>query len=299
MHPVRANHESRLLWIRGGGGNTEGKSLHSERVLPDRHRFARYYNLKSITEAIPRGVWNFAYHPQKIVAQGEKMNNQLLSTSRVAVAAPVTKPQAKARMDGLAFHAAMRKLWQDYLTWTRFVIIGVFEELPDLITWTRYVIAGAFEDVPDLDPTVQRLLQNREDLGDAVKPFYGDAAGEQLTRLFADHILMAAQVFQAAKSRDTAAQNDALERWYENADSIALFLNGANPNHWSLEELRARMREHLDLTLNEAVAYFGGNYKVSIAAYDAVHLQAREIADMLSEGIIRQFPNEFGRGGNN
>jgi hypothetical protein len=227
------------------------------------------------------------------------MNNKLLTTSQLAVIAPMTTAQAKARMDGLAFHAAMRKLWQDYLTWTRFVIVGVYEDLPDLVTWTRFVIAGAFDDVPDLDPTIRRLLQNREDIGDAIKPFYGEAAGDQLSTLFRDHILIAAQIFQAAKSEDTAAQNAAIELWYANADCIALFLNAANPDHWPLKELKTRMREHLDLTFNEAVAYFGGNYNVSIAAYDAVHLQALEIADMLSEGIIGQFPNEFGRGGNN
>jgi hypothetical protein len=203
------------------------------------------------------------------------MNTKLLSTSRLAMIAPMTTAQAKARMDVQAFHNAMRQIWQDHLTWTRFVIISVFEELPDL------------------DPTVQRLLQNREDIGDAIKPFDGDAAGVQLTTLFREHILIAAEIFQATKSSGTAPQNDAIKRWYANADDIALFLNAANPKYWPLEEVTVRMREHLDLTLKEAVAYFGGNYNVSMAAYDEVHLQALEIADMLSMGIIRQFPDEF------
>jgi hypothetical protein len=33
-----------------------------------------------------------------------------------------------------------------------------------------------------------------------------------------------------------------------------------------------------------------------IAAYEAVHLQILEMADMLSDGIIRQFPNKFAAG---
>lgn len=199
----------------------------------------------------------------------------LLLTSILTAMVPATTAQAKAKMDRQAFHDAMRKLWEDHITWTRLVIIGTFEDLPDL------------------EPTVQRLLQNQVDIGDAIKPFYGEAAGEQLTALLTDHILIAAEILQAAKNGDTAALEDAVERWYANADDIAEFLHAANPKHWPLEEMRAMMREHLDLTLEEAVTYLNGDYEASIAAYDEVHLQALEMADMLSDGIIKQFPNKF------
>ena len=194
---------------------------------------------------------------------------------------PITKAQAQAKSGRQEFHDGMRKLWEDHITWTRLVIIGVFEDLPDL------------------EPSVQRLLQNQVDIGDAIKPFYGEAAGDQLTALLTDHILIAAEILQAAKAGDTAALEEASERWYANADDIAAFLHAANPQHWPLEEMQMMMREHLDLTLEEAVAYLSGDYEASIAAYDEVHLQALEMADMLSDGIIRQFPNKFKGGENN
>jgi hypothetical protein len=199
----------------------------------------------------------------------------LLIVSLLTAVVPVTTAQAKAKMDRQAFHDTMRKLWEDHITWTRLVIIGTFEDLPDL------------------DPTVQRLLQNQVEIGNAIKPFYGEAAGEQLTALLTDHILIAAEILQAAKNGDTVALEDASERWYANADDIAEFLNAANPKSWPLEEMRSMMREHLDLTLEEAVTYLNGDYEASIAAYDEVHLQALEMADMLSDGIIKQFPNKF------
>jgi len=199
----------------------------------------------------------------------------LLLTVMLTAFAPVTTAQAKAKIDRQVFHDAMRKLWEDHITWTRLVIIGVFEDLPDL------------------DPSVQRLLQNQVDIGDAVKPFYGEEAGEQLTALLTDHILIAAEILQAAKNGDTATMEDAIDRWYENADDIAEFLHAANPRHWRLIEMKSMMREHLDLTLEEAVAYLNGDYEGSIAAYDLVHLQALEMADMLSTGIMQQFPNKF------
>jgi hypothetical protein len=219
--------------------------------------------------------------------EGEKMNfksrksvrvimvSLLLVASLLAVIFPMRAAEAKAKTDDQAFHDAMRKLWEDHITWTRLVIVSLVNDLPD---------SG---------PTVQRLLQNQDDIGDAIKPFYGDAAGEQLSALLRDHILIAAEIIQAAKNGDTAAQNDAITRWYANADDIAVFLNSANPKNWPLDEMRAMMREHLDLTLQEAVAYLHGNHPASIAAYDQIHLKALNMADMLSAGIIRQFPSKF------
>jgi len=199
----------------------------------------------------------------------------LLLVSGLAVVVPARTAEAKEKVEKQAFHDAMRKLWEDHITWTRLVIVSISNDLPD---------SG---------PTVQRLLQNQDDIGEAIKPFYGDEAGEQLSTLLRDHITIAAEILQFAKAGDTDAFNDAVERWYANADDIAGFLNAANPKYWPLEEMREMMREHLDLTLQEADAYLKGEHEISVAAYDEIHLQILHMADMLSDGIIQQFPQKF------
>jgi hypothetical protein len=178
------------------------------------------------------------------------------------------------------FHDAMRKLWEDHITWTRMFIVSAATETGDL---------------PDLGPTVDRLLANQTDIGDAIKPFYGDAAGDQLTTLLREHILTAADLVGAAKAGDEAAVTTASEAWYANADEIATFLSEANPRNWPLEDMKAMMREHLDLTLEEAVARLQGRYADDIVAYDKVHDAILEMADMLSDGIVAQFPEKFAR----
>jgi hypothetical protein len=110
-----------------------------------------------------------------------------------------------------AFHDAMRKLWEDHITWRRVFIIDAAADLPDKATATS------------------RLLQNQVDIGNAIKPYYGDAAGDKLTALLKEHITTAAEVVAAAKANDSAKLADANKRWFANADQIADFLSGANP----------------------------------------------------------------------
>lgn len=173
------------------------------------------------------------------------------------------------------FHDQMRMLWEDHVTWTRLAIV-------------------TFADGSDsFDATAARLLRNQDDLGDAIEPFYGDAAGDQLTALLRDHILIAVQLLQAAKAGDQQAFEEANADWYDNADEIADFLASANPRHWPRDTMRAAMKGHLDQTLAEASHELSGQYAASVAAYDEIHHHILAMADLLSDGIIRSFPNRF------
>ena len=53
------------------------------------------------------------------------------------------------------------------------------------------------------------------------------------------------------------------------------------------------MHRHLELTTQEAVARLQGNWTGDVAAYDRVHVHILHMADMLSEGIIHQFPRRY------
>ena len=169
----------------------------------------------------------------------------------------------------------MRKLWEDH------------------ITWTRVFIMSAVGDLPDKAAATDRLLQNQVDIGNAIKPYYGDAAGDKLTMLLKEHITTAAEIVAAAKAGDKAKQDDATKRWFANADQIADFLSGANPKNWPQAEMRSMMHDHLNLTTKEVVARLQGDWAGDIKAYDDVHQQILHMADGLSMGIINQFPKQF------
>lgn len=179
-------------------------------------------------------------------------------------------PQGTVSPSQLQFHRMMDNLWDDHVAWTRLYIIS------------------ALNNLPDKDATAQRLLQNQTDIGNAIKSYYGDAAGDKLTGLLKDHIMIAAEIVGDAKAGDNTKMMEASKRWYTNADDIATFLSGANPQYWPLADMTKMMHDHLDLTTQELTATLKGDYPASIAAYDKVHTEIMQMSDMLANGIIDQ-----------
>ena len=178
----------------------------------------------------------------------------------------------------VALRSDMRVLWEDHITWTRLAIISLANGSPDTTA------------------TVGRLLKNQTDIGNAVKPFYGKAAGNALTAELRKHILIAADVIAAAKAGDQAKLADAQARWRSNANDIAALLASVNPRYWPLARLKAEMAKHLALTTQEAVTRLQGRWAADVAAYDKVHRHILHMSDLLADGIVKQFPNRFGAG---
>jgi hypothetical protein len=237
-------------------------SAATSRRHPDRILRTRRLSIPAVTLALVAAI---ALSPGTAAAsEGHPARNH----GSVATSSVLTARQA-------AFHDAMRKLWEDHITWTRLAIVSF--------------AAG----LPDLQATEARLLANQVDIGNAIKPYYGRTAGNRLTALLKDHILGAVALLQAAKAGDQAQIAKASTAWYANANQIADFLNRANPHQWSRKAMRSMMKTHLDQTLAEAQHRLQGNFAADIRDYEAVHRHILEMADMLSDGIIRQFPKRF------
>lgn len=241
--------------------------------------------------------------------------------------------KARTPATAAALREDMRRLWGDHITYTRNFIVSNAAGLGD----TAHV--------------TQRLLRNQDEIGDAIKPFYGDAAGGKLAGLLRGHITLAARAFAAAKgmqttmtagwqsqwNRDTTVKgsvlgsrsdttmrrdttgmkvhadsghmagvgvaattgaetmdlNAAVAALRANADSIASFLNSANPRHWSKASLAAGLNMHLDLLLQQVNTRLKGDWAADLAAFEDSHRQARQMADMLADGIVKQFPTRF------
>lgn len=190
-------------------------------------------------------------------------------------AAPGFAMEAMAKMEPtVELKMAMRMLWEEHLVYTRNYIISALAELPD----------G--------EAVAKRLLRNQDDIGDAIKPYYGAEAGGKLSDLLREHILIATDVVKAAKDGHEQQLAAAQSKWTANGKGIAAFLSGANP-HWARKDLESMLQAHLDLTTGEVVGRLKKDWSKDIESYDKGHHHMLMFADMLSDGIIKQFPAEF------
>jgi ubiquinone biosynthesis protein UbiJ len=181
--------------------------------------------------------------------------------------------------NGVALSDAMRTLWMQHMEWT-YATVNDF-----------------FHDQAALTPTLNRLLQNQRDIGAAIVPYYGQAAGTQLTNLLLTHIQEAVPVLTAAKAGDKAKLATAEAAWYANAKQIADFLSSANPNNWPASVTEPMMKTHIDQTTTYSVDLLQGNYAQSITDYDKAEQHMIDMADALSKGIIAQFPQKAASSG--
>lgn len=168
----------------------------------------------------------------------------------------------------------MRSVWEQHVEWTRMAIMSLVFNLPDV----NFVLA--------------RLLQNAPDMGGLLRPYYGKRNANKYSDLIKDHLLIAADLVKAAIAGDAQAVERIEKKWYANGDEIVQFLSEINPKI-SKEEFRKMFYEHLALTKAEAVAMITKDYKTGVDLYDKIEKDALEMADEISDAIVKQFPQRF------
>lgn len=168
----------------------------------------------------------------------------------------------------------MRLLWEQHVEWTRMTIISMAEDLNDVNFVTN------------------RLLRNPTDFAHLLTVFYGIEKATQFETLLREHLLIAADLINAAKMNDSEGVKNAEIKWYENANEIAAFLHEINP-FLSEVTMREMLHEHLALTESEAIYRINKYYAKDIEIYDKVEEQALEMANEISRAIMKQFPDKF------
>ena len=198
----------------------------------------------------------------------------VIAPASTSIANPSSNAASANKASAQETRMAMRKLWEDHITYTR-----------------NYIIS-ALGGLGDADAVAARLMKNQEDIGNAIKPYYGDAAGNKLTGLLKEHIKQAAVVVTAAKAGDAKKLAAEQAKWSVNGKEIAAFLAGANPN-WKQAELESMLQKHLDLTTGEVVGRLKKDWAADQRSYDQGHAHMLMFADALTNGIAKQFPAKF------
>ncbi|MEC2071310.1 glycosyltransferase [Alkalihalophilus marmarensis] len=174
-----------------------------------------------------------------------------------------------------AFENDYRRLWIDHVLWT-----------------SNYITSATTAGAEDQEQVLARLLKNQEDIGNAVKPVYGEDAGNKLTELLKEHIVIAGKIVDAAKEGQEDTVDQLNKEWYRNADDIASFLSEANPN-LNIEDVKNLLYAHLELVANDLTASLSKDWDARIVAIDEGFNHIILMADVISKAVVKQFPEKF------
>ncbi len=169
----------------------------------------------------------------------------------------------------------MRKLWAEHMEWT-------------------YATVDAFyHDQDGLSPKLNRLLLNQQQIGTAIKPYFGEEAGSTLASLLTEHIQLAVPVLTAAQNGDNAALQESLDNWYANAQAVGDHYAAINPENWDQATLRDMWKTHITQTVGYSVALLQNNLDDAIVKYQEAYDHMMGMGDIMAQGIAKKSPSSF------
>lgn len=167
-----------------------------------------------------------------------------------------------------------RSLWANYAQWVRMLIISNTANLPDL------------------SYTSKRLIKNTSDFANEMRKYYSKEKANILEELLMRNLFIVRMLIDNIKINNIQEADEYRKEWYENADDIAEFLSDIN-SYYNKHEWRAMLYDSLFMTEKEIAYRLKGDYESEISEYDSIESQILRIADMMSEGIIKQSNNKF------
>ncbi|HEX4923835.1 MAG TPA: hypothetical protein VFV50_07105 [Bdellovibrionales bacterium] len=176
----------------------------------------------------------------------------------------------------VATQMALRDLWVDHVFWVRNV-----------------VLAAAQKDKKAQDIAEKQVVENAKQIAASIEPFYGKAANEKLFGLLAGHYGAIKDYLNATIPKpNEKLQKAAVDRLTANAQEIASFLSGANPNlpKGTLIALLSAHGGHHVAQINEIQKK---NFAGEAETWGGMKHHMYAIADALAGAIAKQFPEKF------
>lgn len=196
----------------------------------------------------------------------------------VALAAPLHAGQdhhanaAAPTSKAIQTKDALRDLWVGHVFWVRNVAI-------ETLAGNKAAAKAAEEQV----------VTNAKQIAGAIEPFYGKAASEKLFGQLAGHY---GAVKDYLVATDKAAQEAAWKKLGANAEEIATFLSGANPN-LPIDTLRGLLLAHGGHHVQQITQLRAKDYAGEAQTWDAMRQHMYVIADALTDALAKQFPAKF------
>lgn len=176
--------------------------------------------------------------------------------------------------------------------------------------WTRYALGminfsvSEFGNMPGTAAVERNLSRNAAAVGDFFTPYYGLTAGTKIGVLLSILLINGTRVVEAIKNKNTDI-SVYVDIWARQINDLAEYLNELNPSHYPkvlliemlvnlagfwAEDFQARFRQDF---VADAIA-LDNILKVAVSGLpNGASRGYSSLADILSRGLISQFPLSF------
>ncbi len=171
--------------------------------------------------------------------------------------------------------AAQRDLWIGHVFWVRNVAA-------ETLAGNKAAAAAAENEV----------VANARRISISIEPFYGKAASDQLFDLLASHYGAIKKYLEGTVADSQSDQDAAMKSLTDNADEIAVFLSGANPN-LPRNTVRGLFLAHGGHHVQQIQQLYERQYQQEAQTWEAMKGHMYVIADALAGALAKQFPAKF------
>jgi len=176
--------------------------------------------------------------------------------------------------------------------------------------WTRYALGminysvSDFGNLASTNNVESNLIRNASGVGNYFIPYYGITAGTKIGNLLAVICKNGTKVVQSLKSGNKEI-NVYVDIWYKECTSLAEYLNGLNPNQYPTDLITEMLVNLTNFWVDDFKARIENDFAADAIALDNILKVAvigipdhankgySSLADILSRGIIAQFPLSF------
>lgn len=154
----------------------------------------------------------------------------------------------------------------------------------DHVIWTDKLVVSVLKKTEDKEAIMERLMKNQDDIGNSIKPYFGEKAAERFAVLMKEHITIADKVVESAMKGNKGTLEQLKPIWYRNADEMAVFLHSTNPK-WEEKQIKEMLYQHLDYMYDNIAAKLIKDNEADIATLDDGYTHMQKFADYLSSRL--------------
>lgn len=158
--------------------------------------------------------------------------------------------------------------------------------------YDNLLILSIVYDLPILPMIEKRLLRNPTDFKEVLIPFYGEANASRFAHFLTNHINLGEDLFINLKRNDIERANIIERDLLANAEQISRFLASIN-SMWSQQEWYRLLANHVRLSRQLMEHYLNSSFDEAINLMEEDYANSLFMGDLMSEGIIKQFPKQF------